>query len=633
MKPAHKIFERSLLLRLGIAMTAIALLALVAMLSSIFIAEMTTGNAAAINQAGSLRMQSYRLATLLQAGAPDAEVGSAVRRFESDLAGARLIDVLPQDPAAEPRASYENVVSGWRTQIKPVLVAYLNGATGGKALARERYVRDVGGFVTRVNALVALLEQDTESNIRLLRLIQGISLFLTLVVVFVTMYLMHADVLAPLRDLLLSAERAGRGDLSARVAHQGADELGRLGRAFNIMAEELAKLYAGLESRVAAKTADLKVSNRSLQLLYDSISRLNEAPGADSTYRRLLRDIEQSTDVDAVTICLNEGVSEKLFIPIATVDAGKHLPELCTLSDCEHCLGDGDTRLRLLTTQQQEHVRVLSVPLKDRNEVYGVLLLQSADGRRELNPQQIQLVEALARHIGVSMGAARRSAQSRRLALLEERGVIARELHDSLAQSLSYLKIQIARLQSALAKQPHEPSVDAVVQELREGLNSAYRQLRELLTTFRLQMDGRGLGPALQDTVAEFAAKGTLPIALDNRLGASQLSVNEELSVLQIVREALSNVLHHARASRAEVTLRCSEDGVVGVSIDDDGVGIDLAARPAHHYGVIIMNDRARELGAQLDIARKPEGGTHVELRFTPTANRNAAAAVQRHTA
>lgn len=629
MKPAHKIFERSLLLRLGMAMTAIALLALIAMLSSIFIAEMTTGNAAAINQAGSLRMQSYRLASMLQAGAPDAEVSGAVRQFEGDLAGERLVDVLPRDAAAEPRATYENVASGWRAQIKPVLAAYLNGAAADKALARERYLRDVGGFVTRINALVALLEQNTEANIRLLRLIQGISLFLTLVVVFVTMYLMHADVLTPLRDLLLSAERAGRGDLSARVAHQGEDELGRLGRAFNIMAEELAKLYAGLESRVAAKTADLKVSNRSLQLLYDSISRLNEAPGADSTYRQLLRDIGQATGVDAVTICLNEGVSEKLFIPVATVDGGQHLPELCSLSDCEHCLGDGDTRLRLLTTNKQEQLRVLSVPLKDRNEAYGVLLLQSAEGRHELAPQQIQLVEALARHIGVSMGAARRSAQSRRLALLEERGVIARELHDSLAQSLSYLKIQIARLQSALAKQPHEPGVDAVVQELREGLNSAYRQLRELLTTFRLQMDGRGLGPALQDTVKEFAAKGNLPIALDNRLSASQLSVNEELSVLQIVREALSNVLHHAHAKRAEVTLRCSEDGVVSVCIDDDGVGIDLGSRPMHHYGVIIMNDRAHELGAQLDIGRKPDGGTRVELRFTPAANR----AAQRHSA
>ena len=631
MKPARKIFERSLLLRLSLAMGAIALLAVAAMLSSVIIAEMTTGNAAAINQAGALRMQSYRLATLLQQGAADAEVALALRQFEASLADPRLSQALPRDPAAEPRAALENVAAAWRREMQPILSAWLADADG-KAAARARFQQDVDGFVTRIHLLVGLLEQDTEDNIRLLRLIQGISLFLTLGVVFVTMYLMHADVLTPLRDLLVFAERAGRGDLSARVAHQGEDELGRLGRAFNAMAEELSKLYAGLESRVAAKTADLEVSNRSLQLLYDSISRLNEAPGSDGTYRQLLRDIEQATGVDAVTICLNEGVSEKLFIPVATVDGGQHLPELCTLSDCEHCLGDGDTRLRLLTTPRQELLRVLSVPLKDRNEVYGVLLLQCADGRRELVPQQIQLVEALARHIGVSIGAARRATQSRRLALLEERSVIARELHDSLAQSLSYLKIQLTRLQTALARRDPDPAADAVVQELREGLNGAYRQLRELLTTFRLQMDGRGLGPALQDTVAEFSARGVLPIALDNRLSASQLSVNEELSVLQIVREALSNVLHHSRASRAEVTLRCSGDGVVCVSIDDDGIGIDLAAKPMHHYGVIIMNDRAHGLGAQLDIAPGPAGGTRVELRFTPAANRNAAA-TQRHTA
>jgi two-component system nitrate/nitrite sensor histidine kinase NarX len=157
---------------------------------------------------------------------------------------------------------------------------------------------------------------------------------------------------------------------------------------------------------------------------------------------------------------------------------------------------------------------------------------------------------------------------------------------------------------------------------LREGLNSAYRQLRELLTTFRLRIEGEGLAAALQTTVTEFAGRGDIPITLEAHLAGCTLTSNEEIHTLQIVREALSNVLNHAQARQAEVRVLCNSDGSVSATVTDDGIGVHQPAG-AHHYGMTIMEERARNLGGQLSVENLPAFGTRVTLHFTPSARRD----------
>jgi len=136
--------------------------------------------------------------------------------------------------------------------------------------------------------MVRLLEKEAESNIHLLELIQIFILLLTLIVAIVTLYLLHTDVLSPLHELVNSAERASHGDFTVRVANVGTDELGRLGLAFNHMAEEISKMYDALEERVAHKTKQLTLRNNSLELLYTASQYLTKAPVSDSSYNELL---------------------------------------------------------------------------------------------------------------------------------------------------------------------------------------------------------------------------------------------------------------------------------------------------------------------------------------------------------
>lgn len=615
-----QLFEKSLLLRLAVMMTTITALAVIGMVSSVILAEMMKGEAAAINQAGSLRMQSYRIGTRLLAMQQEADryeenLSREIVEFEERLASPRLVNILPSNPKSVLRAAYDQVVAEWGTSMRPLLIAALESTPPSGEMGAET-LQHLDNFVAQLDHMVKLLEDDAESKIFLLRLIQGISLFLTLVVVYLTMYFMHTDVLVPLRDLLTCAEHARRGEFSTRVQHTGEDELGRLGNAFNVMAEDLSKMYGDLESRVAEKTADLERSNRSLELLYNTIARLTETEVSDATFTALLQDIERVIGIRSGLICLSNPGGGRIFTyppDEHAVNRAEHDADFV----CDTCTGDVENCLRLCW-KNKDGMRTLTVPLKDQEHTYGMLLFQIPEDS-ELAPWQTQLLEAVGRHVGIAIGTSHRAIQNRRLALLEERAVIARELHDSLAQSLSYLKIQVSRLQSLLDHDADTAEVNGVVNELREGLNGAYRQLRELLTTFRLKMDGRGLARALEETVEEFRARSGITLTLDNRLLGCQLTVNEEIHILQIVREALANVTHHAHAEHAWVTLRRDAEGRVTVLIEDDGVGIELPEDLPYHHGLVIMQERAHGLHGKLCVRPRPEGGTCVELNFLPT--------------
>jgi two-component system nitrate/nitrite sensor histidine kinase NarX len=615
--------QNSLLLRLGGMFAAITVLAVASMSTSWMVAETTQGSGKAINVAGSLRMQSWRMASiyqrLLEDGKPEyrESLQQAISQFDGDLKAAPILAVLPADETAPLKRVYRQVESSWRTQIKPGLV---NPPIASSAMLTNAAVLDqIPAFVARINDLVKQIEEAAEAKILVMRVILGAAVIATLLVVALSIYLVHNILVHPLRGLLELADQIGQGNLAVRTDLAGEDEIGRLGQAFNHMAEDLSKLYQNLEARVEEKTAELTIANRSLELLYHSIARLYSGPVAHDTYAILLKDLENVLGVGRGLACLVETGEDRARVIASTLDPARGDIDICGLTSCAECLAN-----RTLSVHALKHgARVLSLPLSDSAHHYGVLQLEMPPGR-ELEAWQSQLLEALSRHIGIAIGTARRSEQSRRLSLLEERAALARELHDSLAQSLAYMKIQVSRLKPLVERSGAGGEAADVLAELREGLNSAYRQLRELLTTFRLRIEGEGLAAALQTTVTEFSSRGNIPITLEVHLAGCPLTANEEIHTLQIVREALSNVLNHAQARQAEARVLCNSDGSVSATVTDDGIGVHQTAG-AHHYGMTIMEERAKQLGGQLNVENLPAFGTRVTLHFMPHTRHQAA--------
>ncbi|MBN8442089.1 MAG: HAMP domain-containing protein [Thauera sp.] len=606
--------RHSILLLVALTMLALGAIGLAGMSLSAMVVESVQGSASAINIAASLRRQTYRAAGLVAAnalsgGLPGERVDRVIADFERTLSHPALLRIAQREPGGLFAATHRGVESAWNLRMKPALLQDAGEPAPLRAERVEALFVDVDAFVDQLDTLVTVLEQGTEARMSDLQEILAAAIAATLLVIVLCLWMLRRSLHRPLAGLLGAARAIARGDFSARVAHVGHDELGRVGATFNLMASEISRQYQTLEQRVAAKTAELQRSNRSLELLYHAIARLYQAPTAAKAYEATLRDIDQIAGLSGSFVC----IEPRHDGPAAIIAS--------TLGGCPDRLASGDeacARCRahpLASSQDARDGELLRIPLRDREHHYGMLRLALPPGGR-LADWQFQLVEALTRHMGMALGAARRSEQERLLALQEERSVIARELHDSLAQALSYMKIQVSLMQPLLADPEKAASAAPVLADLREGINAAYRQLRELLVSFRIELDG-DFPDLLRVAVDECAERSGVSVALDARLADCALSPNQEVHVLQIVREALSNMVRHACARAASVSLSCEGAGGVRVCIEDDGVGLGMPPADAwQHHGLTIMRERARGLGGTLEIGQRPGGGTRVLLRF-----------------
>ncbi|WP_322051578.1 sensor histidine kinase [Paraburkholderia bannensis] len=190
---------------------------------------------------------------------------------------------------------------------------------------------------------------------------------------------------------------------------------------------------------------------------------------------------------------------------------------------------------------------------------------------------------------------------------------LTRELHDSVAQQLGVISFVVSQIQQQMRRS--EVS-EALVGELRALVTRLQRQVRELITSARLTHDGRSLREALAGSVEEFARRSNVVFEIDNRVPTLVLAPEVELHVLQIVREALSNVVRHSHARHARIELAQQARGTLRVAVTDDGVGLAAAATvDASHHGLNILRERARAIGAHIDIETAGDaGGTRIRL-------------------
>ena len=632
---------------MGFLVAGILGLSLTAMISTLLIAKQSEGLAAAVNKSGTLRMQSYRIGMALAAGPLEGDhLALSASRLAEDmlqrLSDPKLTDVIPVVDSDPIRIAYVTVLERWQRDLLPAV-------RQGEA---QTYLGRVDDFVDDIHALVSLIETRAEVYVDRLLTIQLFTLALTVLSALLAMFLMRAKILLPLQSLLELAERARSGDFSLRTPYAGEDELGRLGNAMNLMSASLSDLYGQLELRVAIKTRALEHSNRSLRLLYRSARSLDGSNLSSRMLRGVLADLHAELGLTAVRLCLHgaldegdeakrSGNLEDPALPLdgrQSTDSGLQGVELCLGMDAEAASAMPFSNNELASKANHGQVRptAVSFVVADQRSRYGTLWVLP-DESIELSGWQQPVLVSWCRQLATALNLRERMRESRRLAVHEERSILARELHDSLAQSLSYMKIQAMRLERILGQSREAGAVDgtdtmaeAVVIDLRSGINSAYQHLRELLTSFRLKADEHGLHNALRETVAEFQAQGDIAIECDDRLPAELLTPNQEVHVLQIVREALANVRRHSRASTARVKL-IEAGGSVSVEISDDGIGIGEVRQPWAHHGLSIMRERATSLGAKLEIGSSGQQGTLVKVHFNPGAHVTAPNGTQEH--
>ncbi|MEE3168851.1 MAG: histidine kinase [Pseudomonadota bacterium] len=597
--------------RIAIVVGAVVLTALVSMATTLAVSKSIEGNATAINLAGALRMGAFQL--LSRTATPSAEqpgqdaIATMLDQYQERLTAPAIQAAVPQGRDHPLALQYQTILNAWNTGLRPALEGHDQGAPiRGEMLAATR------AYVEDVDRLVGMLEQRTEARIDLLHLIQIISLVFSILIIVALFIDLRNRILRPLRKLVGIATAVGEQDFSHKANLAGSDELAQLGQAFDQMTSELALTYYELEERARLKTEELERSHAALQLLHSASRELFANHDLCHGAIPMLQELEQLLGIGPIRLYLHDRESAEPIEAITT--ATRERPFYCRDHHCNACLVTPEVYDELPV--EDNDGRRLLLPIRTPGQLLGTLEVwyPVETGLSETNRR---LLETLSDQLATAIFLERQVTEEQQQTLAEERTVIARELHDSLAQSLSYLKMQVARLRRLNIDGEQQATHEAILDELSTGLNSAYRQLRELLATFRLKLDTPDLYSALQKTIAEFSERLGKPVELNYNLPPQTLSPNEEIHTLQIVREGLANAVKHADASNICVDV-LFESPQVRVSIRDNGKGLPGGDQPMNHYGLIIMQDRARTLGGQVKVRNREEGGVEVVLSFVP---------------
>ncbi|MBP5980543.1 MAG: type IV pili methyl-accepting chemotaxis transducer N-terminal domain-containing protein [Halomonas sp.] len=608
-----KLLQRSLVARIIASLLAISGMAFISITLTMAMSSGTRGDAAAINVAGSLRMNAHQIMGELQRVEYAPETASESRfkalmtRFDQRLQSATLQQNVR---SGDRHTQLENIQAYWQRMLRP----RLNEAASGGEIDLDALQVMITTVVSDIDTLVMHLEHSTEAKVRLLGMMQILFLALIAIVVLIALYDVRHNLVVPLRQLMVLAREAAQRNFGYRSRLRGSDELALLGHTFNKMSAELSSSYAALEEKVSRKEQELERSNQALRVMHDA-SRSLYGGGNDlcSSAAPMLRELETLLDIGPIRLSLNDPFDQREMPVLETHSHTR--PEYCRDQECNACLIDP----RPLDMVASDQAQCLLLPISVGDTLLGTIELWYPQDR--LNNSTRRLLTMLADQLATAVYLQRRIEEQQQVTLINERTIIARELHDSLAQSLSYLKMQVARLERMQQKAAPQEAQTAVFDELRNGLNSAYRQLRELLTTFRLKLDGPGLQFALRQTVDEFTHRIGANVELDYDVPPYLLNPNEEIHVLQIIREALANTHKHAQAHWAAVTVRFTNAQML-IRIEDDGIGLKDDSSPPMHYGLVIIRDRATTLNGELSITNRSTGGACVELVFTPLTAR-----------
>jgi len=631
----HKPVARRLASKLIVLQIAFLLVALGSIGLTLFVSWKLEGSAAAINDAGSLRMRAWRLAYLAsqadRSGPVGAEIALNVDEFASVLATLRQGDparplFLPRSAAVDVR--FTAVDRDWAA----LSTTLRNAARGGSAPVRG----DVERFVGEVNALVATIETDIAETTAVLRNAQLALVALAIAGTVAVMYLSFLLVIRPLTRLHQGIERMAQGDLSVRLPVETRDEFGQLTAGFNQMAERLSGLYQTLESRVEEKTRRLAERNARLATLYDMAAFLNRAQPQSETCEGFVERVALALGADGAAVRLadpdgklhlyasrglpDEFIERERCIDAATCVCGAAAAGSRTQV---HLVGRGDAMPAALPhCRDAQFASVVAVPVEAQGEMLGVFNLFFRDARL-VSVDERHLLDTLGQHLGAAVENTRLASLEREMAVSAERNLLAQELHDSIAQSLAFLNLQVQMLGTAMKADDAQRSQETLG-EIREGVQECYADVRELLTHFRTRLTPSDLPHTLETLVAKFERRTGIATAFRASGAAVPLAPDRQLQVLHIVQEALSNARKHAACRSVDVTLEAGRDYVV--TVRDDGRGFDPARAAAleDHVGLRIIRERGDRAGGVVRVDSQPGRGTTVTLALPADARQAA---------
>lgn len=278
--------------------------------------------------------------------------------------------------------------------------------------------------------------------------------------------------------------------------------------------------------------------------------------------------------------------------------------------------------------------RILAISLMHGNEVLGIYNLFFST-HTPLTAETQTMLRLIGQLLGLTLHNAQLERERLRLTVLRERQEMLNEVHDGLAQTLAYVRMRLPLLNEAILGHDDVRSMK-YLSDVKTGVGEAHDKLREVMTYFRSRMDPLGLLHALKGIAHTYFDRVGIALEIHNSVPHLRLNDEQEVQIYYIIQEALANIAKHSMARKAIVSIRNCEShqrnqhnqqNQLEFIIEDDGLGMNhpsvstlvtlaKSLEPSPHFGLGIMQSRAKRLGATLWVEPNDGGGTRVRLRL-----------------
>ncbi|RKG39800.1 HAMP domain-containing protein [Acinetobacter rongchengensis] len=572
----------------------------------------------AINEAGSLRKQAYYMVAMVQAK-QTTKLPQEIQLFENKLKHLSLLETQTYWFHSNDQYLFQlNQVKDEFSKYKiKILQAESNLNT------QPNLVADTILFIQHIDNLVKSIEKQNTLNIKIMRIAQILLMLMAIISAFLSLFLLNRLVIQPLSLLSIGFEKIKKGELDTRLNIQTNDEFHQVSNGFNQMVTSLQDLYQHLEDKVTQKTIDLKSSNDKLTTLYEMTDFLHKNPYNEQTLNLFLEKITTLAHAKTSSIrLLNQQGSQMWTIQSINIPDILLQNPACaetTACLCGQALNQADLKINLLQQDHQKYVckklgmdHLMVYHIRLREQTLGLLTLyfEKPSTQTDSNSSLIQL---LCNQLATAIENNRLILKEKQYAVLEERNIMAQGLHDSIAQSLSFMNIQHQMLNQAWKKQQYD-KVEQHLNFLQTGLQQCYEDIRELLNNFRFKLAQESFQDILFSVIERFKNQTQIQVNFTYQSSGVDLTPQQQLQLIFILQEALSNIRKHASASL--VTVHFNNDQEIFLKIQDNGIGFDTTLSKeyqGHHIGLSIMQERIHQIGGQLKINSILNQGTCIE--------------------
>lgn len=387
-----------------------------------------------------------------------------------------------------------------------------------------------------------------------------------------------------------------------------------------------------LERLVRERTEQYRRRNQEIEALYHADERMHRYLAVEQVLQALVDVAVELLAAGKSAVFTWDENRERLWMRVANGFSTEAMAQLSFACE-EGIIGDvaangqpvhiGDTaeylrwpreRPEIMQAYVAEGIRsLLCIPLSLDQRVFGVFTVCSAEPGA-FDEDTLRLFLALAQRASLSIENAQLFEQTRELAVIEERGRLARDLHDSAKQ-----KAFAALAQLGTARTVAESNPAAAKRHLGEAENLVYDVLQEMIfliqEMYPVALKERGLATALREYIFEWENRSDIPVDL-NIAGGQRLPLQIEQALYRIVQEALANIARHSQASKVEISL-IYRPKAIDLLIADNGQGFDLL-RKQNGMGLCSMQERVAMVNGELTIDSAPGKGTRIAIK-TPT--------------